>query len=75
MKGWFSKVMKFDSIEGHKWTSCHRNIFKKQQSVIDVTSSNPLQVLRSTIPTLIIDSMHEGLYILSFRPFIPSSTS
>jgi hypothetical protein len=75
MKGRFSKVMKFDSIEGQKWTSCHRNIFKRQQSVIDVTSSSPFQVLRSTIPTPIIDFMHEGLYILSFGPFTRSSTS
>jgi hypothetical protein len=58
MKGWFSKVMKFDSIEGHKWTSCHQNIFKRQQIVIDVTSSSPLQVLRSTTHTPTIDSMH-----------------
>jgi hypothetical protein len=47
-----------------------QNIFKRWQSVIEHTSSNPLQIPMSTILTPTTNFMQEGPSIPSFGPSI-----
>jgi hypothetical protein len=47
-----------------------RNILKRWQNVIEITSFNPIQIPRSTTLRPTTNFMQEGPFILSFGPSI-----